>query len=158
MLELFLSTESMVLPFFCPATLILWNCESERDEERSGGKVLRLIQIRLATSSLEKISPTCQHNSLQVQPPIRVPVTQSAFHLHAQQNAFRRRDARPLSRFLCLDNAHEVTAVLSFRLLSGLHPSNSSCTSAPIKRHQNRLRGTLRRDTEPDRSRASRIR
>src|SRR6266478_3166346 len=30
-----------------PAELLLWNCGSGRDEEPSGGKVLRLIQIRL---------------------------------------------------------------------------------------------------------------
>jgi hypothetical protein len=41
--------------------LILWNCGSGRDEEPSGEEaVLRLIQIRLTTPSLEKISPACQ--------------------------------------------------------------------------------------------------
>jgi hypothetical protein len=39
---------------FFPAKLILWNCGSGRDEEPSGEKVLRPIQIRLATLSLEK--------------------------------------------------------------------------------------------------------
>jgi hypothetical protein len=50
--------------FFFPAELILWNCGSGRGEEPSGGDVLRLIQIRLATASFAKISPTCQDKSL----------------------------------------------------------------------------------------------
>ena len=53
---------------------------------------------------------------------------------------------------------NKVTAELSFRLLSGLRRSNSSCTSAPTKCHQSHPRGTLRRDRESDRSRASCIR
>ena len=49
----------MVLPFFSP---LRWFCGlgSGRGEEPSGGNVLRLIQIRLATLSLAKISPNCQ--------------------------------------------------------------------------------------------------
>ena len=41
------------LGYFC-------GCESGRGEEPSGGNVLRLIQIRLATPSLERIWPVCQ--------------------------------------------------------------------------------------------------
>ena len=42
-------------------------CGSGRGEEPSGGNVLRLIQIRLATSSLGKIWPVYQSNSAQRQ-------------------------------------------------------------------------------------------
>jgi len=37
-------------------------CGSGRDEEPSGGEALRLIQIRFATLSFEKISPARQGN------------------------------------------------------------------------------------------------
>jgi hypothetical protein len=37
----------------------------EEAKEPSGGSVLRLIQIRLATPRLEKISPACQAKSRQ---------------------------------------------------------------------------------------------
>jgi hypothetical protein len=37
----------IVLPFFFPAALVLWNRGSGRGEEPSGETVLRLIQIRL---------------------------------------------------------------------------------------------------------------
>jgi hypothetical protein len=45
----------VVLPSF-PRRVGFWDCGSGRGEEPSGAKVLRLIQIRLATSSFEKIS------------------------------------------------------------------------------------------------------
>jgi len=45
----------MVLPFFSPLRLDFWTAGPEGDEEPNGENVLRLIQIRLATSSLEKI-------------------------------------------------------------------------------------------------------
>jgi hypothetical protein len=54
----------MVLPFFSPAGCF-GGCGSGRGEEPSGGNVLRLIQIRLTTSSLEKIPPASQANSPQ---------------------------------------------------------------------------------------------
>jgi hypothetical protein len=41
--------------FFFPRWADFVGCGSGRDEEPSGGKVLRLIQIRLATLSLRKI-------------------------------------------------------------------------------------------------------
>jgi hypothetical protein len=63
-------------------------------EEPSGENVLRLIQIRLTTPILEKITPTCQANSPQPESPIPVPETWLTFHPHAQQTAFRRRDVR----------------------------------------------------------------
>jgi hypothetical protein len=45
----------MVLPFFFPATSISAVAGPEGGEEPSGEDVLRLIQIRLATLSLENI-------------------------------------------------------------------------------------------------------
>jgi hypothetical protein len=52
----------MVLPFLFPALLILFVAGREKAKEPSGGNVLRLIQIRLATPSMQKISLTCQEN------------------------------------------------------------------------------------------------
>jgi hypothetical protein len=49
--------------FLFPATLILELRGSGRGEEPSGGNVLRLIQIRLTTSSFEKKIAVCQANS-----------------------------------------------------------------------------------------------
>jgi len=57
----------MILPFFFSPPVHLCGCGSGRDEEPSGEKVLRLIQIRLTASSLEKIWPACQDNSAQAQ-------------------------------------------------------------------------------------------
>jgi hypothetical protein len=74
--------------------LILAIRGSGRGEEPSGGNVLRLIQIRLTASSLDKIAPASQDNSQRLEPPIRVRQTPSAFHPLAQRNAFRRRDVR----------------------------------------------------------------
>jgi hypothetical protein len=44
----------MVLPFYFPASLIL-RLRVRRGKEPSGGRVLRLIQIRLTASSLDKL-------------------------------------------------------------------------------------------------------
>ena len=55
----------MVLPFFFPAALILRLEGSGRGEEPSGGNALRLIQIRLTASSLDKILLGCQDKTLQ---------------------------------------------------------------------------------------------
>jgi len=46
--------------FLFPAELLFRTCGSGRGEEPGGGKILRLIQIRLTTPSFEKITPTCQ--------------------------------------------------------------------------------------------------
>ena len=54
----------MVLPFFFPAALILRLEGSGRGEEPSGEKILRLIQIRVATASLEKIWRANQAKSI----------------------------------------------------------------------------------------------
>jgi hypothetical protein len=43
----------------------LRGCGSGRDEEPSGAKVLRLIQIRLVNAESEKISSVCQADSRQ---------------------------------------------------------------------------------------------
>src|SRR5215510_34365 len=62
-------------------------CGSGRDEEPSGGKALRLIQIRLATLNFEKISPARQGNL----PQMRTATSKFAgsFSSGTQRNAFR---------------------------------------------------------------------
>jgi hypothetical protein len=50
----------MVLSFFFLTELFLVVAHLEAGEEPSKVKVLRLIQIRLATSSLAKVPPNCQ--------------------------------------------------------------------------------------------------
>jgi hypothetical protein len=52
----------------------------------------RLIQIRLATSSLEKSCQLVTPIRRKRESPIPVPEKRSTFHLRAQRNAFRRRD------------------------------------------------------------------
>ena len=84
----------MVLSFFFPAALILRFAGPEGAKNLAGQNVLRLIQIRLTASSLDKITPASQDNSQRLEPPIRGQQTPSAFHPHAQRNAFRRRDVR----------------------------------------------------------------
>jgi hypothetical protein len=52
--------------FLSPAVLILrFAGPEETKNQRGGGTVLRLIQIRLAMLSFEKISLACQDNSAQ---------------------------------------------------------------------------------------------
>src|SRR4026208_1531897 len=53
----------MVLPFLFPAALFL-RLRVRKGEEPSGGKVLRLIQIRLATLRLTKIPKLCQEKNV----------------------------------------------------------------------------------------------
>ena len=53
--------------FLFPRCVRFWDCGSEGGEEPQRGNVLRLIQIRLATPSLQKISLGCQANSTQPQ-------------------------------------------------------------------------------------------
>jgi hypothetical protein len=55
----------MVLPFFSPLSCFSGIAGPEEDEEPSGAKGLRLIQIRLAASSLARITPASQGNLLQ---------------------------------------------------------------------------------------------
>jgi hypothetical protein len=53
----------MILPFFSPLSCFSGIAGPEEDEEPSGENVFRLIQIRLATPSLEQNACACQHNS-----------------------------------------------------------------------------------------------
>ena len=53
----------MVLPFLFPLWLILGTASLEQARNLAAENVLRLIQIRLATPSLAKISTTSQDNS-----------------------------------------------------------------------------------------------
>jgi hypothetical protein len=48
--------------------MLLWNCGSGRDEE-AAAKILRLIQIRIATASFQKILAARQANSPQARIP-----------------------------------------------------------------------------------------
>jgi|SRR6266513_635599 len=63
---------------FFPAALSQLVAGREEAKNLAGKKFLRLIQIRLATSSLDKITPASQDNSASAQIPVRQ--TQSAFH------------------------------------------------------------------------------
>jgi hypothetical protein len=56
----------MALPFFFPATLNLRFAGPEGTKNLAGENILRLIQIRLATLSLEKIPTACQPKILSV--------------------------------------------------------------------------------------------
>jgi hypothetical protein len=58
------------------------------------GKALRLIQIRLATPSLEKSRRSVNPIRRKRRSPIRVPKTRSTFHRHVQLSGDRRRDVR----------------------------------------------------------------
>ena len=63
------------------------------------GKVLRLIQDRLSDAEFGKNRrQPVKAIRRKRESRIRVPETQSAFHPHAQRNAFRRRDVRPQSQ------------------------------------------------------------
>ena len=53
----------MVLPFLFPLWLILGTASLEQARNLAAENVLRLIQIRLATPSLAKISTASQDNS-----------------------------------------------------------------------------------------------
>ena len=87
----------MGIPFFSPLVDSAI-AGPEEAKNLSGEKVLRLIQIRLTTPSLEKSRQLVKPIRRKLESPIPVPETQSAFHPRAQLNAFRRRDARLQSR------------------------------------------------------------
>jgi hypothetical protein len=55
----------MVLPFVAPLGYVCASAGPEETKNQRGKEGLRLIQIRLTTPSLAKISPTCQTNSPQ---------------------------------------------------------------------------------------------
>jgi hypothetical protein len=59
-----MSSYDSFFSFLFPATLIL-RLRVRKRRRTSGGNVLRLIQIRLTASSVEKITPECQANSPQ---------------------------------------------------------------------------------------------
>jgi hypothetical protein len=63
------------------------DCGSGRDEEPSGGNVLRLIQIRLTRRVWENLRKLVKKILRKRQSLIRVPQTQSVFHPRAQLNA-----------------------------------------------------------------------
>src|SRR5262249_39643738 len=92
----------MVVPLFFPAELIQLIAGPDEAKNHSGTKVLRLIRIRIVTSSFEKISPVRQAVNVRYgltgmirhrehrdipKSPLQVPKTQSACHPHAQRNA-----------------------------------------------------------------------
>ena len=52
----------MLVPFFPPPGLLFRFAGPEEAKEPSGGEVLRLIQIRLATPSLNKPHLFVKHN------------------------------------------------------------------------------------------------
>ena len=60
---------------------------------------------------LQKITPASQDNSQRLEPVIRVPQTQSAFHPPAQRSASRRRDVRLQSRLFARWNQWLVCAL-----------------------------------------------
>jgi hypothetical protein len=69
----------MILPFLFPARVDSV-AGPERAKNRAGRGVLRLIQIRLATPSLEKISLVVNKIRCQRGSSIQAPETLSAFH------------------------------------------------------------------------------
>jgi len=81
-------------------------CGSGRDEEPSGGKALRLIQIRLTTLNFEKISPARQGNLPQMR--TATSSSQAAFHLVHNET---------LSASICVSNRDRPRAFLTFRRL-----------------------------------------
>jgi hypothetical protein len=52
----------MIVPFSLPAELILLVAGREEAKNLAGKKILRLIQIRVATPSLEKSRLLVKHN------------------------------------------------------------------------------------------------
>jgi hypothetical protein len=63
---------------------------------------LRLIQIRIATPSLAKISATCQINLRQARVADSSSTKHLSFHVTLQRNAARRRDVRQQSRLFII--------------------------------------------------------
>ena len=63
------------------------------------GEVLVFI-----SGSFGKISPACRNNSPQAESPIQTRETLSAFHPHAQRNAFNHRGVRQRSGLFALWN------------------------------------------------------
>jgi hypothetical protein len=104
--------------FFFPATWISV-AGPEETKNPAGKEVLRLIQIRLATPSLAKISPTRQTNSPQqriTDSSSKNAVSFSSARTHAQRNAFRLRDARQQSGLFAHSNSSLIRIPSSNRL------------------------------------------
>jgi hypothetical protein len=70
----------------------------EEAKNLGGERVLRLIQIRLATSSVEKITTACQASSLRPRITDSNSTNALSFSSARTTNAFRRRDVRLQSR------------------------------------------------------------
>jgi hypothetical protein len=83
--------------FRFPAVLIVRFVGLE-EAKNLAGKVLRLIQIGLATPSLEKSRQPVKTIRWKRGSPIPVAEKQAAFRPHKRRNAFRRPDARQQSR------------------------------------------------------------
>jgi hypothetical protein len=69
----------MVLPFLSPAELVSKLAGPEGAKNLAGEMPLRLIQIRLTTSSFEKILAVRQDNSMRARIAASVPETPSTF-------------------------------------------------------------------------------
>ena len=82
----------MILPFLPRYSNFGWRVR--KGTKNLAGKVLRLIQTRLATASLKKsrrrVKPIRRKRESQIQ----AQETRSAFHPRAQRNAFHRRGER----------------------------------------------------------------
>src|SRR5438876_12334023 len=90
---------SVFLPMINPAS-----CRSERERRTSGRSILLPIQICLATPSFEKSRQLGKTIRRKGESPIPVPQTHSAFHPHAQRNAFRRRDVHQQRSLFAREN------------------------------------------------------
>jgi hypothetical protein len=72
----------MVLPFFSPLRLDFWTAGPEEAKEPGGAKGLRLIQIRLTTSSLEKICRLGKTKTMQVATPVAASLCEASGLAH----------------------------------------------------------------------------
>jgi hypothetical protein len=122
------------LSFFFPAELVFWDCGSGRDEEPSGEKVLRLIQIRLATPSFEKIPPVCQTKNSKIvkrctatQPGTRI---QSAASFNQVKNSPRRARRTQRKTIKSLAAVNSVSSVVRFRFSNRSNPSRASAAAS----------------------------
>jgi hypothetical protein len=95
----------MVLPsFLFPAVLILLVAGPEGAKNLSGRGALRLIQIRLTASSLEKLRGLVKPIRYKPESPLKFQKRRQLYVPRARQTAFRRRDARRQSRLFARRN------------------------------------------------------
>src|SRR5438876_3044535 len=136
--------EFMVLPFlfFSPLSCFL----RLRVEEPSGEKVLRLIQIRLMTSSFENIWPFCQPKRTKILKP-KLPFAESAARrgwgpTDSSRPKISPRRARRTQRktIKSLAAVNSVSSVVRFRFSNRSNPSRASSQASQ------RLPRTFRRD------------